>query len=589
MPEKLEWRGKTIDLTGGMPSGDRGQKDEEFLQARDLMTVFVKTIKAFRLYPPENPSLIGLRDQVFQKFHQFLKRYRFLVIQIGEYDFSYKGDVVYESQDLKSSLAFLLYKDGLRELRFMEGLDPWEIHGLIDIFRRGDAINPLEDDLVTLMWEKDFTHISYLATEEFMEEAAGLVPENVEQFRKNLVFEPPAQSVKADVWEGATGEEFDVYETLSKKVGGPPSVAENRSVYFLTPIELEALQKEVEAEIAPDSVFNIIGILFEILALEKEPGPYQDAANFLLKMSDALLTLGQFQRATDLLSRANIILNTYQLKDWQDKIIQQLIENIGEPQRVEKMEAILEKGEGIRLEEVSSYLMLMKKNSVPPLIKVLGELSDSKARRVFCDVLCEIGKNHLDLIMPFVDDRRWYLVRNIAYIVGRIGKEQGLPAIQKALGHAEPRVRREAVQALGLIGGPRSLPLLVKALTDGDVRIRSMVALNLAKVGKRAGLPPLLEVVQAKDFSKRDPAEIKAFFDAIGLIGSDDAVQPLQKLLEQKGWFGGGKKDEIRVGAASALAVIGTSPAKAILESGKNSKEESIRLACMEAMKRQTY
>jgi HEAT repeat protein len=191
--------------------------------------------------------------------------------------------------------------------------------------------------------------------------------------------------------------------------------------------------------------------------------------------------------------------------------------------------------------------------------------------------------------MPFVDDRRWYLVRNIAYIVGRIGKEQGLPAIQKALGHAEPRVRREAVQALGLIGGPRSLPLLVKALTDGDVRIRSMVALNLAKVGKRAGLPPLLEVVQAKDFSKRDPAEIKAFFDAIGLIGSDDAVPPLQKILEQKSWFGGGKKDEIRVGAASALAVIGTSPAKAILESGKNSKEESIRLACMEAMKRQTY
>jgi hypothetical protein len=44
-------------------------------------------------------------------------------------------------------------------------LDQWEIHDLIDIFRRGDAINPLEDDLVTLMWEKDFTHISYLATE----------------------------------------------------------------------------------------------------------------------------------------------------------------------------------------------------------------------------------------------------------------------------------------------------------------------------------------------------------------------------------------------------------------------------------------
>jgi HEAT repeat protein len=112
-----------------------------------------------------------------------------------------------------------------------------------------------------------------------------------------------------------------------------------------------------------------------------------------------------------------------------------------------------------------------------------------------------------------------------------------------------------------------------------------MAAINLGKVGKKTGLIPLLEVVQSKDFHKREPAEIKAFFNAIGMVGSNEAIPVLQQLLERKSWFGRGKTDEIRTGAANALAMIGTSETKAILEEGKNSKEESIRDACAQALK----
>jgi HEAT repeat protein len=218
---------------------------------------------------------------------------------------------------------------------------------------------------------------------------------------------------------------------------------------------------------------------------------------------------------------------------------------------------------------------------------LLGELKNSKARRVFCDALAEIGKNANELFTPFMDDRRWYLVRNVVYILGRIGKEQSIPYIQRAMIHEEIRVRREAIQALGLIGGQKAIGLLVKSLTDNDVRIRCMAAINLGKVGKKAGLVPLLEVVQTKDFYKREPAEIKAFFNAIGMVGSNEAVPALQQLLERKSWFGRGKTDEIRLGAANAMAMIGSPEAKAILEEGKNSKDESVRDACTQASKNQ--
>jgi HEAT repeat protein len=586
MSEEVSADKKAPDLSVEMPSVEGVETDEELLLARDLTSAFIKAIKAFRFYPPDNPTLKGFRDQLLKKFQFFMNKYQSFVIQIGEYDLSFKGKILYENRDVKTSFAFLLYRDGLREIRFVKGLEEWEVQGIIDILKQGESINQLEDDIVTLMWEKDFVHISFLATDEFLEETPVIIPETVDQFRKNLVFKPLAHHVEVELTEEGSEEGIDLDEILSKVIEEPPPFVSDRSVYFLTSDEVEGLRKDVEAEIDPIFVFNIMDILFEILALEKEREPYHDAVNILIKILDAFLTLGEFTKATDLLKRVYITLKTYELQDWQIENIRKVIVEAGEEVRIERVGKVLEREE-VRLEEVNAYLMLLQKNSIKPLIKLLGELKNSKARRIFCDALSEIGKNSIELFTPFIDDRRWYLVRNITYILGRIGKEQSFPYIQKVFNHEENRVRREAVQALGLIGGPKAIGLLVRALTDNDVRIRCMAAINLGKVGKKAGLIPLLEVVQSKDFYKREPAEIKAFFNAIGMVGSNEAIPVLQQLLERKSWFGRGKTDEIRMGAANALATVGTPDAKAILEEGKNSKDETIRGACTQALRGQ--
>jgi HEAT repeat protein len=586
MAEEVSADKKAPDLSVEMPLVEGVETDEELLLARDLTSAFIKAIKAFRFYPPDNPTLKGFREQVLKKFQFFLNKYQSFVIQVGEYDLSFKGKILYENRDVKTSLAFSLYKDGLREIRFIKGLEEWEVQGIIDILKFSETINELEDDIVTLMWEKDFLHVSYLATDEFLEETPVVIPDNVDQFRKNLVFKPLAHHVEVELTEEGSGEGVDLDEILSKVIEEPLPFVSDRGVYLLTSDDVEGLRKDVESEIDPIFVFNIMDILFEILALEKEREPYQDAVNILIKVLDAFLTLGEFTKATDLLKRVYIILKTYDLQDWQIEAIQRIVAEAGEELRIGRIGKVLEREES-RLEDVNAYLSLLQKNSIKPLIKLLGELKNSKARRVFCDALSGIGKNAIELFTPFIDDRRWYLVRNIIYILGRIGKEQSLPYIQKGFNHEDIRVRREAIQALGLIGGPKGIALLVKALTDNDVRIRCMAAIHLGKGGKKAGLIPLLEVVQSKDFFKREPAEINAFFNAIGMVGSNEAVPVLQQLLERKSWFGRGKTDEIRMGAASALATIGTPDAKAILEEGRNSKDESIREACAQALRGQ--
>jgi len=578
LPEELSHDKKTLDITEEMPLMEGMETDEELLLARDLTSFFLKTFKAIRFYPPDNPTVKGFRDQLVKKMQFFLNKYPSFILGIEEFALSFKDRILYENRDTKSSLAFLLYKDGLRELRFVKGLEEWEVNGLMDVIRASETINQLEDDLVTLIWEKDFVHISYLATDDFLEENPIAIPENVDQFRSKLVFKPLAYNVQVDVMDE---EEPDLDKLLSQTILKEP--ARDRNVYLLTSEELDRLKTEVEAEIDPAFVFSAIEILFEILGLEKEQTPYQDTINLLTKMLDGLLTLGEFQRASDLLKRLYIMIKTYELKDWQANAIQKLIENAGDEARVERIGKILERDAGVRMEDVNEYLLLLQQNSIKPLIKLLGELKNSKTRRVLCDALSEIGKNAVELFIPFMDDRRWFLVRNITYILGRIGKEKSLPHIQKAYTHEELRVRREAVQALGLVGGHKSVSLLIKALSDKDARIRAMSAINLGKIGKNVGLAALLEAIQAKDFQKKEPAEMKAFLDAVGMVGSNEALPVLQQMLERKSLFGMGKKDETRFGVANALAMIGTPEARDILEKGKNSKDELIRSACQQA------
>ena len=89
--------------------------------------------------------------------------------------------------------------------------------------------------------------------------------------------------------------------------------------------------------------------------------PIEDAANLLIKILDALLTLGEFQKSSDLLKRVYITLKTYELKDWQIEIIHKLIVEEGEEQRIERIGRVLEKEEGIRLEDLNGYLVLLQR------------------------------------------------------------------------------------------------------------------------------------------------------------------------------------------------------------------------------------
>ncbi|HEY3417146.1 MAG TPA: hypothetical protein VGM23_09710, partial [Armatimonadota bacterium] len=143
--------------------------EDELRQASRVVGALVKTLKAIHYYPADYPITETLRNDLAHRLQAFLTNYYTLVIRISETDFSVKEQVVYSTKDLKASIPFLFYRDGVRELRFVEGFDAQELAGLLQVINQCSVATQTEDDIVTLLWEKEFGHLDYLAVDDFLE------------------------------------------------------------------------------------------------------------------------------------------------------------------------------------------------------------------------------------------------------------------------------------------------------------------------------------------------------------------------------------------------------------------------------------
>jgi len=170
------------------------------------------------------------------------------VLQVGEYDLSFKNRILYENKDVKASLAFSLYKDGLREIRFMKGIEEWEVQGVIDILKHSETINSLEDDVVTFDVGKRFHAHQLFGHRRILRGHTGRYPRQRRPFRKNLVSNPLAHQVEWTLAEEGAEERIDLDEILSKAMEEPLPLFRSKCL-FPQSRRSGRIEKEVESEI----------------------------------------------------------------------------------------------------------------------------------------------------------------------------------------------------------------------------------------------------------------------------------------------------------------------------------------------------
>ena len=551
------------------------ESDEEGALAGALVRSLVKAINTTHLYPADNPLVTNSHAELAALFHEFLSRYDTLILQISETEIHSVGRLLHADPDLQTSLPFLLYNDGLRELRFTAGLAKWEIIELITIINRSSEIDPLEDDLVILLWEKEFIHIDYLAVDDFLE-ITSAAPENIEQYRDKLV---------RDTARGYLEEEHrrDGEAPPEPTPAAPPRV--DRALYILSEEEKDALRHEVEQELSPEFVFRTADVIFDIFALERDQEPYQYAADILRKIFGALLTLEEYGRVNELLRRVYASRDALPLENWQRQMIQQVIAALGDREHIQRISRALRRPDAQHAEAALTFLRLLPENAIPPIIVLFEDPGFTSLYPALCEVLAEIGKSSAAVFFPYLVRGPLSTVRHIAQVLGRIGNPSAISALTPLLLHKDAGVRLDVVKALGEIGGDRACKAIIRALADAHLDVRCGAAVSLGHLRGNAAVTALLQAVRDDAFWRKPANEIVAYLNGVGDSRAPEAVSVLRHLLEQRVLFANDRVEAVRYGAARALALIGTPEARAVLQSHVRSRDALTRIACQMAQK----
>jgi len=149
-------------------------------------------------------------------------------------------------------------------------------------------------------------------------------------------------------------------------------------------------------------------------------------------------------------------------------------------------------------------------------------------------------------------------LRKALYILGELRHKESVDKIRPFIEHDDPRVKREAVRALTrikTIEASRALTMALWKVPDNETRV--MIVQSLGEGKNLAAVPALLKLLKKTPLRQDTAALLEAVIDALGRIGSKEALPHLIKQLNRFTLF---KRDlvlRLRLKAAESLGRIG--------------------------------
>ena len=127
-----------------------------------------RALRTCRLYRPESLMVAQVRNQLLQPLLTGIESHGAWTFRITPSEiFLLDEAVVRPAQRLEGEdgvgketmLPFLFYRDGIRGLSFLPGIPARDLDALFDALLTASTCVHTHDDLVTLMWQANTTHV----------------------------------------------------------------------------------------------------------------------------------------------------------------------------------------------------------------------------------------------------------------------------------------------------------------------------------------------------------------------------------------------------------------------------------------------
>jgi len=537
---------------------------EELTAVRGLVQVLLKAKKTFRMYPRNNPIYVKTLEEVSGKFDNFFNYKDELRLLMGRNDILYHSESVYHSTEMHDNLALTFFKDGLRELSFKKGVSLEEVEEFMRIVSQDFEREIVEDDIVTLLWEKDFENIKYVVEDTFIDEEA---------YEEHVINELKQKSSPPDL--------RSIYESFAEdKDDGTGDVV----ILPLTDGDFKAIFDLFDLD-ARGRGLKLLNMLIDIFADPEESEP-DLLAGFITRAIEFFMKRGDVHAVTEAVARLKNVIDRGGLEKEAGGPAARTITFINSEKLVALVGEILDGGLEIEKHTFIRFVGLLDTRAIAPFIKTLGKLKTIYARRLFIEGLVHLGATDISLLLDNLADPRWYLVRNMAHVLGKIGDNRAVSHLLKTLAHGDVRVKKEVIQALGAFGGDKVLAALQECLGDNNPRVRKAALGALRNMGSGEAKKIIMELISKNNFADRDFNERKECFETLAAWKDSEVREFLSRIVKKKSFLRKAKHNENRACAAYCLGLTGSRDALPVLNKFKVSSNRPLREFSLAALKR---
>ena len=555
----------------------------------ELMQAMVKALRAHQLYLPNNPVYQKALDTLRTAFRPVWEAADELALDVGENELRWEGNVVYNQTNRGESLAWVFFKDGVRALTLLPGVEQDEIIGLLDVVHRARTLRQEDsDDLLTLLWEKDFQRIRYVFQEMAPSEVGTMALPSADEVAAATGGGGQPHVVSQVIAEETAGE---VEPDQAGAPAGPAGTVRpeefDTTLYFLEDKEIEYLRTEVTREYAADLRRSVLAMLLDVLELQPYPTVRAELISILESFLPYLLGAGDYSAVAYVLREVKAVLQrARELLPEHRKALEELPARLSEPEPLSQLlQSLDEAAAHPSAEELGDLFGELRAEALPTLLGWMPKLTNQRVKVVLDGAIGRLAAAHAEKLVNAIGGSDPLVALEAVKLAGRLRLPTAVGALTQALGHEETALRAAAVQALSDLSVPGALQGLEKALDDPDREVRLATVRILMMKKHRGALPKVTAAIQGKSVRVADLTEKMAFFEAYGSLVGAEGVPSLDAMLNSGGFLKRREDPELRACAALALGKIGTDAARASLERATDAKDALVRNAVSKALR----
>lgn len=535
-------------------------------------------VKNLRLYPASSAIIMQSIDRLYHAFLEIFQQIDSLVLSESERTLLINGTPPIEKDQHKPHMATFLYMMldlGLKSVSLGKGVEKSELITFLDILKNTAEEIAGKGGLQRLMEEKNLTHILlnkkvYVVTAENQQVLAGPdIQDDQIQRDTPLVGNPSIAStteLSDMILHLCADSEREIspapIERLISDLSNTDQDIRSQAASVLSDI-IERFPVETRQDVLKKYSENFVEwIRREEIATQS----FKRICDFLKNRMEEDIRMGKFHEALPPLTVFHEIAEGVLEKN--DSIHAIALEVVTALSNEELLDILVDafnaEEETVQV-EAGKILVRLNTDALNRLLDILRDHEGKNTRIRILQLMLELGPYAVTVIRDRIrEEEPWYYLRNLAYLLGRIGNDACVAALQPLCLSKNKKVREEALKSLQRIGGKESARVLISILPTADESLKSSIVETLGTLKAVEAVTLLMRMLRDRPFmvsSARIELEEKICV-ALGQIGSWEAT-PVLSGIQQTGFISMKSYPErVKIAAGKDLASIKKKRAK---------------------------